>query len=168
MEFITLPSAKALGLPLSSAVRAGEFLYLSGAIGNKPGTMTLVEGGLSAQARQAMENLGEVLRACGIGFADTVKFTIMLADMRRWAEFNAVYLEYFDPARLPARSAFGASGLALGGEVEVECVGPTGRASGDKARCAETLTSGFDRSTASLQVLIAPRLRFQRTKGGIS
>jgi enamine deaminase RidA (YjgF/YER057c/UK114 family) len=76
-----------------------------------------------------MENIGEVLGACGLGFADTVKFTIMLADMRRWAEFNAVYLSYFGPDRLPARSAFGASGLALGGEVEVECVAywPGGR-----------------------------------------
>ena len=84
--------------------------------------MTLVDGGLTAQARQAMENIGEVLHACGLAFADTLKFTIMLADMRRWAEFNAVYLEYFDPAQLPARSAFGASGLALGGKVELECV----------------------------------------------
>jgi len=112
MERITLPSAKALHLPFCSAVRAGDFLFLSGAIGNRPGTMALVEGGLPAQARQAMENIGEVLAACGLGFADTVKFTIMLADMRRWAEFNAVYLGYFDPDRLPARSAFGASGLA--------------------------------------------------------
>jgi 2-iminobutanoate/2-iminopropanoate deaminase len=62
METITLPSANALGLPFSSAVRADDFLYLSGAIGNKPGTMTLVEDGLPAQARQAMENIGEVLR----------------------------------------------------------------------------------------------------------
>jgi 2-iminobutanoate/2-iminopropanoate deaminase len=84
--------------------------------------MTLVEGGLATQARQAMDNIGEVLGACGLKFADTVKFTIMLADMRRWAEFNAVYLSYFDPDRLPARSAFGASALALGGEVEIECV----------------------------------------------
>ncbi len=122
METITLPSAKALGLPFCSAARAGDFLFLSGAIGNKPGTMTLAEGGLQAQARQAMENIGDVLAACGLGFTDAVKFTIMLADMRRWAEFNAVYLSYFDPDRLPARSAFGASGLALGGEVEVECV----------------------------------------------
>ena len=122
MQHITLPSAKALHLPFCSAVRAGDFLFLSGAIGNRPGTMNLVEGGLQAQARQAMENIGEVLGACGLGFADTVKFTIMLADMRRWAEFNAVYLGYFDPDRLPARSAFGASGLALGGEVEIECV----------------------------------------------
>jgi 2-iminobutanoate/2-iminopropanoate deaminase len=122
MQHITLPSAKALHLPFCSAVRAGDFLFLSGAIGNRPGTMNLAEGGLQAQARQAMDNIGEVLGACGLGFADTVKFTIMLADMRRWAEFNAVYLGYFDPERLPARSAFGASGLALGGEVEIECI----------------------------------------------
>jgi 2-iminobutanoate/2-iminopropanoate deaminase len=121
MDRITSPSTKALGLPFCSAVRAGDLLFLSGAIGNRPGTMTLVDG-LSAQARQAMDNIGEVLSACGLGFADTVKFTIMLADMRRWAEFNAVYLGYFDPDRLPARSAFGASGLALGGEVEIECI----------------------------------------------
>jgi len=122
VDHIILPSARTLGLPFSQAVRAGDFLFLSGAIGNRPGTLTLVEGGLAAQARQTMENIGEVLKACGLGFGDTVKFTVMLADMRRWAEFNAVYVQYFDPARLPARSAFGASGLALGGEVEVECV----------------------------------------------
>jgi 2-iminobutanoate/2-iminopropanoate deaminase len=121
MEHIILPSAKALHLPFCSAARAGDFLFLSGAIGNRPGTMTLVDG-LSAQARQAMDNIGEVLSACGLGFADAVKFTIMLADMGRWGEFNAVYLSYFDPDRLPARSAFGASGLALGAEVEIECV----------------------------------------------
>ena len=129
METITLPWAKSLGLPFSSAVRAGDFLFVSGAIGNRPGTMTLVEGGLQAEARQAMDNIFEVLSACGLGFADAVKFTIMLADMRRWPEFNAVYLTYFDPDRLPARSAFGANGLALGAEVEIECVAywPQGR-----------------------------------------
>lgn len=129
METITLPWAKSLGLPFSSAVRAGDFLFVSGAIGNRPGTMTLVEGGLQAEARQAMDNIGEVLSACGLGFADAVKFTIMLADMRRWPEFNAVYLTYFDPDRLPARSAFGANGIALGAEVEIECVAywPQGR-----------------------------------------
>ena len=122
MEHIILPSAKALHLPFCSAARAGDFLFLSGAIGNRPGATTLVEGGLPAQARQAMDNIGEVLSACELGFADVVKFTIMLADMGRWGEFNAVYLGYFDPDRLPARSAFGASGLALGAEVEIECV----------------------------------------------
>ena len=73
MEHILLPSPRTLGLPFCSAVRAGDFLFLSGAIGDRTGTMRLVEDGLSAQARQAMENIGEVLGACGLGFADTVK-----------------------------------------------------------------------------------------------
>src|SRR5271157_2603990 len=115
MEHITSPSAQPLGLPFSEAMRAGDFLFLSGAIGNRPGTLTLVEGWLAPQARQAMENIGEVLEACGRSFGDIVKVTVMLAGMRRLAEFNTVYVEYFDPARLPARSAFSASGLALGG-----------------------------------------------------
>ena len=53
---------RTLGLPFCQAVRAGDFLFLSGAIGNRPGTLTLVEGGLAAQARQTMENIGEVLK----------------------------------------------------------------------------------------------------------
>jgi 2-iminobutanoate/2-iminopropanoate deaminase len=68
MEHLILPSAQPLRLPFSQAVRAGDFLFLSGAIGAKPGTLTLVEGGLIAQARQAMENIGEVLRASGLGY----------------------------------------------------------------------------------------------------
>lgn len=90
--------------------------------------MTLVEAGLSAQARQGIENVGKVLRASGLGFPDTVKFTFVLAGMRRWAEFNAIRVECFDPHRLPALSAFGANGPALGGEVELEC-SPIGRGS---------------------------------------
>ena len=70
----------------------------------------------------------------------------MLADLRRWTEFNAVYLEYSDPARLPARSAFGASGLALGGEVESNA-SPIGRASrsGVHAPRVTTFTSTLPR-----------------------
>jgi 2-iminobutanoate/2-iminopropanoate deaminase len=90
MDYITSPSAPALVLPFCQAVRERDFLHLSGAIGNRPRTLKLVKGGLAAQARQAMENIGEVLKACGLGFGDTVKFTVMLVDMRRWAEFNAV------------------------------------------------------------------------------
>ncbi len=122
MDFITLPSDQGLKLPFSQAVRAGDYLFLSGAIGNLPGTMTIIDGGLAAQSRQAMDNIGAVLTACGLGFADAIKFTVMLTDMQRWADFNAVYVQYFDPARFPARSAFGTSGLALGAEVELECL----------------------------------------------
>lgn len=121
MEFIVSPAAKALKLPFSQAVRVGDVLYLSGALGNLPGTLTLAPGGMEGQARQTMENIGATLRENGLSFADVFKCTVMLADMAKWPAFNKVYVEYFDPDRLPARSAFGANGLALGAEVEVEC-----------------------------------------------
>jgi 2-iminobutanoate/2-iminopropanoate deaminase len=122
MQYFQTPDMKALGLPFSAAVRVGDMLYLSGALGNLPGTLRLAEGGVSGQARQTMENIGAVLRFCGLDFADVVKCTIMLANMSEWAEFNKVYVTYFAPARLLARSAFGCSGLALGGRLEVECL----------------------------------------------
>ena len=121
IEFINTPQARANGLPFSQAVRVGDILYLSGALGNKPGTLELVSGGMEAQARQTMENIGQVLQENGLGFDDVFKCTIMLADMAKWPDFNKVYLRYFKSDRLPARSAFGANGLALGAEVEVEC-----------------------------------------------
>lgn len=121
MEFINSPAAKAAQLPFSQAVRVGDVLYLSGALGNKPGTLELVPGGMQAEARQTMENIGAVLRENGLSFRDVFKCTVMLADMSKWADFNKVYVSYFEPDRLPARSAFGANGLALGAQVEVEC-----------------------------------------------
>jgi len=121
MKFINSPAAKTLKLPFSQAVRVGDVLYLSGALGNKPGTLDLVPGGMEAEARQTMENIGAVLKQNGLGFHDVFKCTVMLADMTKWPDFNQVYVTYFDPDRLPARSAFGASGLALGAQVEVEC-----------------------------------------------
>ncbi|GER07936.1 hypothetical protein GCM10007972_15990 [Iodidimonas muriae] len=109
------------GLPFSEAVRVGDILYLSGQIGAKPGALTLVPGGISAQARQAMENMGATLKRHGLSYDDLFKCTVMLADMGQWAAFNSVYVTYFKPDRLPARSAFGTSGLALGGALEIEC-----------------------------------------------
>jgi reactive intermediate/imine deaminase len=121
MEYINSPATKAVKLPFSQAVRVGDVLYLSGALGNKPGTLELVPGGMAAEARQTMENIGAVLRENGLSFRDVFKCTVMLADMSKWADFNKVYIGYFEPDRLPARSAFGANGLALGAQVEVEC-----------------------------------------------
>jgi reactive intermediate/imine deaminase len=126
MEFINSPAAKAAKLPFSQAVRVGDVLYLSGALGNLPGTMELVAGGIEAEARQTMENIGATLTANGLSFENVFKCTVMLADMAEWAAFNKVYLTYFDPDRLPARSAFGVNGLALGARVEVECCAHTG------------------------------------------
>lgn len=108
-------------LPFSEAVRAGDMLYLSGQIGVVPGETKLVKGGIEAQTRQTMENIKAVLKRRGLGFDDVVKCTVMLADMRDWPKFNEVYVSYFTPGKLPARSAFGSSGLAYGGRLELEC-----------------------------------------------
>jgi 2-iminobutanoate/2-iminopropanoate deaminase len=121
MDFISSPAFRATKLPFSQAVRVGDVLYLSGNIGQVPGKMELVPGGIEAEARQAMDNIGTVLADNGLSFRDVFKCTVMLADMSQWAAFNKVYLTYFDPERLPARSAFGTNGLALGALVEVEC-----------------------------------------------
>jgi 2-iminobutanoate/2-iminopropanoate deaminase len=95
-------------------------LYLSGQIGSGPDGKLC--DGLEAQSRQTMENIAAALAACGADMRDVVKCTVMLADMTQWQVFNRVYLTFFDPARLPARSAFGAAGLVAGALVEVECI----------------------------------------------
>ena len=115
------PAEGYLGLPFSDAVRVGNMLYLSGQIGNRPGTLELVDGGMGAQARQALENIRTVLEAYGSSMDEIVKCTIMLEDMADWPAFNEIYVTYF-PGHKPARSALGTSGLALGALVEVECM----------------------------------------------
>jgi reactive intermediate/imine deaminase len=120
-QYISSPAMKAAGLPFSAAVRVGEVLYLSGQLGNMPGKLELVPGGMEAETRQTMENIGAVLSANGLSFDNVFKCTVMLADMGEWAAFNKVYVSYFKPDRMPARSAFGAASLALGARVELEC-----------------------------------------------
>ena len=127
MQFINTPAAKAAKLPFSQAVRVGDVLYLSGALGNVPGKMELVPGGMEAETRQMMENVGAVLKENGLTFDDVFKCLVMMADMSKWGDFNKVYLTYFKPDRLPARSAFGANALALGAQVEVECMAYIGK-----------------------------------------
>ena len=121
VEYITTPQLKSAGLPFSQAVRLGDVVYLSGQLGNKPGTLELVPGGLVPEAMQTMENILATLEELGLSFDDVFKCTVMMADMSQWADFNHVYVQYFRQDRLPARSAFGANGLALGAAVEVEC-----------------------------------------------
>lgn len=112
---------KALGLPFSDAVQVGNMLYLSGQVGNIPGKLELVDGGLEAEAKQIMENIKGVLEEHGSSMDHTIKFTIFIDDIAKWSDFNKVYVQYFKE-NLPARSAFGAEGLALGAQVEVECM----------------------------------------------
>ena len=108
-------------LPFSEAVQLGDVLYVSGQVGNLPGTLTLVPGGIVPESRRALDNVREILERHGGSLESVVKCTIFLADIADWKTFNEVYREYF-PAVLPARSALAASGLALGARVELECI----------------------------------------------
>ena len=109
-------------LPFSPAVRVGDTLYMSGQIGQVPQGMDAHKEGFDAAVRAAMESIGKILKDNGLGFGNVVKCTVMLDDMADWPRFNAAYLPYFKGHRLPARSAFGADGLALGAPLEVECI----------------------------------------------
>jgi reactive intermediate/imine deaminase len=121
VEFLNSGKVTPTTLPFSEAVRVGKTLYLSGQIGVRPGLEQLVPGGIEAEARQTLENIRTTLETHGYTLGDVVKCTVMLADIAEWAAFNAVYRTFFSPP-YPARSAFGATGLALGARVEVECV----------------------------------------------
>jgi reactive intermediate/imine deaminase len=108
------------GLPFSDAVRVGNMLYLSGKIGNIPGTRDLAEGGIAGETRQSLENIKTSLEKYGSSMNEVIKCTVFLADIDEWAAMNEVYKTYF-PVNPPARSALGASGLALNSRVEIEC-----------------------------------------------
>jgi 2-iminobutanoate/2-iminopropanoate deaminase len=115
-------ATRAANLPFSDAVRVGDTLYVSGHLGHLPGVLQVVPGGFAAESRQTLDNLKATLERCGSSLADVVKVTVFLADMAEWPAFNQVYREYFGEEDLPARSALGAAGLALGARVELECV----------------------------------------------
>ena len=120
-EYLNSGEVFPAGLPLSEAVRVGDTLYLSGQVGIVPGTMNLAPGGLEGETRQTMENIKTSLQAHGYSMNDLVKCLVMLADVSQWATFNEIYKTYFNE-RYPARSAFGANGLAIGAQVEIECI----------------------------------------------
>ena len=127
IRFIRSRGTKDAGLPFSDAVEVNGVLYLSGALGNLPGKMELVKGGIEAETRQMFENIARVLEQAGCDFDDVFRCQVFLADMKEWPAFNKVYVEYFKPDRLPARSAFGAGALALSARVEMECCAWAGK-----------------------------------------
>jgi len=121
IDFINSNTHRAANLPFSQAVRSSHMLFLSGCIGNVAGKMALVPGGIEAESRQMMENIGAVLKEAGLGFEHVVKAVVYLADMAEWGVFNKVYVPYFQAGRFPARTAIGAHQLILGARVEMEC-----------------------------------------------
>jgi 2-iminobutanoate/2-iminopropanoate deaminase len=109
--------------PFSSAVRAGDYLFLSGQIGTtvQDGKPVLVPGGIDAETRQTFANIKTILDKAQLSLDRIVKCTVMMADMAEWPKMNDIYATYF-PGKKPARAAFGATGLALGARVEIDCI----------------------------------------------
>ena len=107
--------------PYSQAVRIGNLVYTAGQIPLDPATGKLVEGGIEAQTRRALQNLQAVLEAAGTSLGDVVKTTVFLQDMGDFGAMNGVYAQFFG-GRPPARSAVEVAALPLGAQVEIEAV----------------------------------------------
>ncbi|HEX4683685.1 MAG TPA: RidA family protein [Gemmatimonadaceae bacterium] len=119
LEFYPSPRPNAV---FSPAVRVGNLLFLSGQIGTDS-TNRLVPGGLQTEARQALNNIKATLEKYGSSMDRVAKCTVFLADFAKdYTDFNEIYVTYFR-VRKPARSAFGATNLALGARLEIECIG---------------------------------------------
>src|SRR6476660_4283758 len=106
--------------PFSPAVRVGNLLFLAGQIGTDTAGR-VVPGGIQAEARQALNNIADVLKKSGSSMDQVVKCTVFMADMKEWPAMNEIYATYFRN-HYPARSAFGSTGLALNARMEIECI----------------------------------------------
>ncbi len=113
--------------PYSQAVKVGDLVFCSGQIGLDPATGALVGGGVEAEARQVMKNLGEVLAAAGVGFAHVVRTTIYLTDLGDFAAVNRIYGEQVGTAP-PARATVQVAALPKGATVEIDAIAHVGAA----------------------------------------
>lgn len=111
--------------PYSQAVRWGDLVFLSGQVPRDPDTGEMAAGTVAEQAEQMLQNVGALLDAAGLGFADVVKTTLFLTSMDDFAEVNAAYARHF-PAPYPARSTVAVSALPLGARMEIDCMAAAG------------------------------------------
>jgi 2-iminobutanoate/2-iminopropanoate deaminase len=120
-QVINPPNARPGGV-LSSAVRVGDLVFLSGALGTKPGGGGLADGGIEGQTRQALENVKASAALAGVTMADIAKCSVFLTDVANFQRMNGVYKEFF-PTEPPARTTVGVAGLVVPGAlIEIECI----------------------------------------------
>lgn len=115
-EYYSTPGSK---LPFSEAVRAGDFLYVSGQVGTSKETDPVAA--FKAASHSSLDAIAKILTAHGSSLDHVVQCTVMLTDMKLWPTFNEVYASYFKPGHLPARAAFGVTALAFDAPLEVQC-----------------------------------------------
>ena len=109
--------------PFSHAVKAGDFLFVTGQMPTLPNDPTkLIEGGISNQTHQVMKNLELVLDAAKSSFENVVFARIYLLNFQDFDAMNAIYENYFMPGKLPARTCIGVTGLAVGASVEIDLI----------------------------------------------
>jgi len=121
IERINSPEHLKNNYPFSQATVVNEVIYLSGEIGTLPNGK-LIEGGITAETRQALMNIKNTLNKMGGSMDDIFKCTCMLSDISEWGEMSSEYVKHFKKDKLPARSAFAGSGLALNAKLEIECM----------------------------------------------
>jgi 2-iminobutanoate/2-iminopropanoate deaminase len=120
----TVPSGPGLEpgpFPFSKVVEANGFVFLAGQVGDAPGGHGAVPGGIEAETRQMLENVGSLLRAVGLDYGDVVKATVYLRDFSEFAAMNGIYREYF-PSEPPTRATVGVTALAADYRVEIEVI----------------------------------------------
>jgi len=124
LEFLTVRGAPPPPptAPYSHAVRAGDYLFVTGQLGVDPVTGRLVSGGIAAQTHQVMRNLQTVLSGAGASLDRAVFARVYLVNFDDYPVMNGVYASYFAPGRLPGRTCVGVTGLALGGLVEIDLI----------------------------------------------
>ena len=108
-------------IPVSNAVKVGDFVFVGGSIGNVFGKLELVEGGIAAETQQALQHMRDALEAAGSSIDRVIKCNIYLVNMAEFGEFNEVYGRFFGSHR-PTRATVAVKELGLGGRVEIECV----------------------------------------------
>ncbi|XP_062424311.1 2-iminobutanoate/2-iminopropanoate deaminase [Rhea pennata] len=116
----TAKAPAALG-PYSQAVLVDRTMYIAGQIGIEPSSGQLVSGGAKEEAKQALKNMGEILKAAGCDYCNVVKTTVLMADMKDFNDINDIYRQFFN-TNFPARAAYQVAALPKGARVEIEAV----------------------------------------------
>tara|TARA_B100000614_G_scaffold243830_1_gene247390 strand:- start:18 stop:404 length:387 start_codon:yes stop_codon:yes gene_type:complete len=123
IEHLSFSSAPQKVAPFSHAVRAGEYLFVTGQMPTlKNDSTKLVDGGIEAQTHQVMENLLEVLDAAGSSLEKVIFARVYLVNFGDFDKMNRVYASYFEKDKLPARTCIGVTGLAVGASVEIDFI----------------------------------------------
>lgn len=121
LERIVAPGAAAPRGPYSHAVKAGDFIFVSGQGPLDPATNQFKLGDISSETRQTLENVQRILKACDADMRDVIKCSVFLADVNDFAAMNQIYTEFFGDAR-PARTTVQAVLPGRGTKVEIDCV----------------------------------------------